>query len=173
MTPEMIDRLVSVKASSSPSENDIKKMVKDVVDEVTLELDKYLVMIDQALLDKDNLTTPQVETMIMNLPTLIYFVVSEIEGVGIQEDYAKMRRGEVYAKALSLAEGKVDEKKAQAEAETAADTLIHSIYARAYKTIKSRVDAAYEVLNSLKKVYTMRITEAELSNNKFSGRRGE
>ncbi len=152
---------------------DIIELARQISKPCTEELDDYMSIVNGALLDKDNLTTPEVETMIMNLPTLIYFVISKAEEIGIQEDFAKMAKGETYSKALEIAQGKVDEKKAQAEVAAATDTIIHCAYSRAYKSVKGRVDAAYEVLNSLKKVYTMRIAEAELSNNKFSGRRGD
>ena len=42
-----------------------------------------------------------------------------------------------------------------------------AIYSRAYKKVKLRMDAGYEMLNSLKKVMNKRITEMELSNSRY------
>ena len=57
------------------------------------------------------------------------------------------------SKAIEQATGKtVADKTAQAELIAQAETMTLSIYSRAYKKVKLRMDAGYEMLNSLKKV---------------------
>ena len=56
---------------------------------------------------------------------------------------------------------------AQAELIAQAETMTLAIYSRAYKKVKLRMDAGYEMLNSLKKVMNKRITEMELSNSRY------
>ena len=77
-------------------------------------------------------------------------------------------RQEVYSKAREQAPGKtVADKTAQAELIAQAETMTLAIYSRAYKKVKLRMDAGYEMLNSLKKVMNKRITEMELSNSRY------
>ena len=74
----------------------------------------------------------------------------------------------MYSKAREQATGKtVADKTAQAELIAQAETMTLAIYSRAYKKVKLRMDAGYEMLNSLKKVMNKRITEMELSNSRY------
>lgn len=97
-----------------------------------------------------------------DLANILYFTGSVQEDLGIKEDTCKAIRQKVYSKAREQATGKiVADKTAQAE------TMTLAIYSRAYKKVKLRMDAGYEMLNSLKKVMNKRITEMELSNSRY------
>ncbi len=150
--------------------NELEEIVENLVNPYCKELDDYIKNLDDALLEVDNLTTNDIESAILNLPSLIYLMIANTEKLGIQEDYAKLKRGEVYGKALKLAEGKVDEKRAIAEEQSQAESLTLTIFQRAYKIMKCKQEQANEILNSYKKVLTMRIAEAELSNNRYGGK---
>ena len=104
----------------------------------------------------------------MDLANTLYFTGSAQEDLGIKEDICKAIRQEVYSKAREQATGKtVADKTAQAELIAQAETMTLAIYSRAYKKVKLRMDAGYEMLNSLKKVMNKRITEMELSNSRY------
>ena len=47
--------------------------------------------------------------------------------------------------------------------------MVNIIYSRAYKEIKSRVDMAFEVMQSAKKIINRRIGELELSQRNSGG----
>ena len=49
------------------------------------------------------------------------------------------------------------------------ETITLNIYSRAYRKVKLRMDAGYEMLASLKKVMNKRISEIELSNSRYIG----
>jgi alpha-D-ribose 1-methylphosphonate 5-triphosphate synthase subunit PhnI len=69
----------------------------------------------------------------------------------------------VFNKEYLNAPGTAGAKKAQAESKVINDDIASIIFVRAYNTIKSKVDAATEILQSAKKVVSRRISEFELS----------
>ncbi len=151
----------------------VNKELEDLVDSLTEpythDLDVYLQTVRKDLKELQQFSTEDIETIVLELPTMIYFLITCTEHLGIQEDFAKLKRGEVYNKALRVATGKVDEKRASAEDESQAQALIHLIFSRAYKIMKSKIEYAQDILNSFKKVLTLRISETDLSNNRYGG----
>ena len=94
-----------------------------------------------------------------------YNAYKEISSCSNYGDY-QARRANIRYK--EKATGKtVADKTAQAELIAQAETMTLAIYSRAYKKVKLRMDAGYEMLNSLKKVMNKRIAEMELSNSRY------
>jgi hypothetical protein len=58
--------------------------------------------------------------------------------------------------------GTIDDKKSQSELASQAETITHIIYSRAYSIVKEKMNAAYELLSSVKKVISRRLAEYEL-----------
>lgn len=132
------------------------------------ELDEEMKKIGNMLVCSQNMTDNELDFEILNLANILYFVGAGQEDLGIKEDTCKAIRQEVYSKAREQATGKtVADKTAQAELIAQAETMTLAIYSRAYKKVKLRMDAGYEMLNSLKKVMNKRITEMELSNSRY------
>ena len=141
------------------SDNLVRKYCKDL---------NILMLNIQASIKANNVTDEFLETSILDLANTLYFTGSAQEDLGIKEDICKSIRQEVYSKAREQATGKtVADKTAQAELIAQAETMTLAIYSRAYKKVKLRMDAGYEMLNSLKKVMNKRITEMELSNSRY------
>ena len=141
------------------SDNLVRKYCKDL---------NILMLNIQASIKANNVTDEFLETSILDLANTLYFTGSAQEDLGIKEDICKSIRQEVYSKAREKATGKtVADKTAQAELIAQAETMTLAIYSRAYKKVKLRMDAGYEMLNSLKKVMNKRITEMELSNSRY------
>lgn len=152
--------------------DNISDTIKEISDELVIQycddLDNMMLSIRQLLNSHNNITDVELEYYIMNLANTLYFTGSAQEDLGIKEDTCKAIRQEVYSKAREQATGKtVADKTAQAELIAQAETMTLAIYSRAYKKVKLRMDAGYEMLNSLKKVMNKRITEMELSNSRY------
>lgn len=146
----------------------IKEISDDFVIKYCDDLDNIMLKIRQLLTGNNNITDIELEYYIMDLANTLYFTGSAQEDLGIKEDICKAIRQEIYSKAREQATGKtVADKTAQAELTAQAETMTLAIYSRAYKKVKLRMDAGYEMLNSLKKVMNKRITEMELSNSKY------
>lgn len=141
------------------SDKFVKKYCRDL-DDIMLNIRKTI--------GQCNVSDEFLETAILDLANILYFTGSAQEDLGIKEDTCKAIRQEVYSKAREQATGKtVADKTAQAELIAQAETMTLAIYSRAYKKVKLRTDAGYEMLNSLKKVMNKRITEMELSNSRY------
>lgn len=120
-------------------------------------------------LNNDAVTDSYLEDTILNLANVLYYTGSAQEDLGIKEDTCKAIRQEVYLNARDKEKGTVADKTARAELAARNETLTLAIYSRTYKKVKLRVEAGYEMLNSLKKIMNKRISELELSNSRYIG----
>ena len=147
--------------------NMIKEISDNLVENCCAELDTIMNELHNLLGSSEELSTDTIQNYILYLANTLYFVGSAQEDLGIKEDTCKAIRKEVYSRAREDATGTVADKTTKAELISQQETVVLSIYSRAYKKVKIRMDAGYEMLNSLKKVMNKRITEMELSNSRY------
>ena len=143
----------------------IDNIVKEIIKPYSEALDKYVAFIAGCLQDGNQPpTTGELEDFCMNLSTYIYFAGGMCENLGIRDDISRALYKEAYNTARdNQVEGTVADKNTQAELQSQYEQLTNICYARAYKTMKAKVDAAQELLGSCKKVLSHRITELELT----------
>lgn len=110
---------------------------------------------------------------IIELANQLYFAVSKQEELGIKEDVAKLIRQEVYNESRQASVGTVAERDAKALLDSQYEEIVQIVYSRAYKKVKAKVDAGYEMLNALKKVMNARLAELELSRSRYIGGNNE
>ena len=145
----------------------IKEISDKLVAEYCKSLDDLMSVIREELQDNGEVTDIELELHILDLANTLYFTGSAQEDLGIKEDTCKSIRQEIYNKTREESTGTVADKNANAELVVTQETIVLSIYSRAYKKVKLRMDAGYEMLNSLKKVMNKRISEMELSNSRY------
>lgn len=146
----------------------IRRISDRLVKKYCSDLDNFMQVTRDIITRNEGISDVQLEQSILELANILYFTGSAQEDLGIKEDTCKAIRQEVYSKAREQATGKtVADKTAQAELVAQTETITLAIYSRAYKKVKLRMDAGYEMLNSLKKVMNKRITEMELSNSRY------
>ena len=148
--------------------NIVKEVSDKLVKEYCKDLDSLLDSMRE-LISAGTLTDYELEYSILNLANTLYFTGSAQEDLGIKEDTCKAIRAEIYNKTYEDSQGTVAQKNALSELATQQETIVLNIYSRAYKKVKLRMDAGYEMLNSLKKVMNKRISEMELSNSRYIG----
>lgn len=142
----------------------VRDMVKGIVDEACADLDKYMKQIDEILCDKDNpVSDEELEDFTLNLPALLYLVSSRREELRIKEDVAKAVHKDVYNRVREKAQGTVADKDTAADLAAQSEAITVIVLQRAGSTIKTREEAAWEMLNSVKKVLTRRTAELELT----------
>ena len=146
----------------------VKEISDKFVEEYCKDLD-YLMSQIKELLNQGMIVDNVLETCILDLANILYFTGSAQEDLGIKEDTCKAIRAEIYNKTYEDSKGTVAQKNALSELATQQETIVLNIYSRAYKKVKLRMDAGYEMLNSLKKVMNKRISEMELSNSRYIG----
>ena len=142
----------------------VRDMVKNIVDEACAELDKYMATIDEILRDADNpVSDEELEDFTLNLPSLLYIVSSRREELKVKEDVAKAVHKDVYNRVREKAQGTVADKDTAADLAAQSEAITVIVLQRAGSTIKTREEAAWEMLNSVKKVLTRRTVELELT----------
>lgn len=142
----------------------ITTMVDRLVAEYCEPLDNYMKYCKEVVGDPNNPPTDaELEQFVLNLPVLLYFTGEAQESLGIKEDIAKAIRQELFSEAYAKADGTIGDKTAVAELATQLEFVTQSAYQRAYKKIKLRMESANEMLQSVKKVVSRRMSEYDLS----------
>lgn len=112
------------------------------------------------------------EKYLLELNNMLYFLGNKLETVGIKDDLSKMASKEAFNNAylrnrLKDAENRnkttVAELTALAEDASKYETVLNSLYARVYKQIKFKMDAGYDMVNSLRKIITKRMQDQNLA----------
>lgn len=147
-----------------------------VIASYTGELDSFMTETYTLINGEKGLETNVIEEAMLRLSNMLYFMGERLELVGIKEDVAKAARQEVYNNAYLENDKEIetdggkkvkptkDANQAVAEEKSKYENVIHNIYERTYKVIKFKIEAAYELLSSLKKIINRRIQEIGLSN---------
>lgn len=142
-------------------------------------LDKLMRKIYSNAVSKEA-TDEQLEKYYLELTNTVYFMGDKLEQLNISCDMAKASEKEIYNKAYLANQIKDTEKKnkttvaenqAVAEQESQYEAIVSSIYDHAYKMVKFKIDAAKDMINTLRKIISRRMQEQQLSsfgNNKIS-----
>jgi len=143
---------------------EVTEMVDKIVREACADLDDYMQGIDEILTNQRNpVTDVQLDDFALNLSSILYFVSEAQENLGIKEDVSRAVQKEIYNRVREKAQGTVADKDMAAELQSQNEALTTVIYNRAYKKVKLKVEAALEMVNSVKKVISRRIAEYEMS----------
>ena len=139
----------------------LNESVNEIVNCVTQELDDYINGLPRNMSD---LPDSELEGIILEIPSLLYWVNSNLEKVGAKEDVAKSLKNKVFRESFLSGDGSISLKKIRAEEESYKQELVDIIYSNAYKTIKNKTDMAFEIMQSAKKIMNRRVAEFGISN---------
>ena len=142
----------------------IQSIVDELVNQCCDRLDSYVEYVSGLMNDPNyELTSVQLDDIVMTIPTILYFVGTQQERYGIKRDVSKSSRTLMYNKIYADTAGTAGVKKAAADAELFNEEIVTIIFDSTYNTIKAKVDAATELLQSAKKVVSRRMSEIELT----------
>ena len=148
------------------SEN--SKLIEDIAfnisKEFTQELDKVMGICKSIFQSKDKITNQEIEDLLAQLPSILYFVNEGQEAVGIKQDIAEMTKKVNYNIAREKANGTVADKNTTAESQVINEAINEIIYQRAYKLIRAKIEMAQEMVNSLKRIFDARMMEYQIGN---------
>ncbi len=172
LTEDVLRNISDTQDNVETYSESIDKIVNDIIQPYCKDLDKYVSFIKDCLKDGENPpTTDELDDFCLNLSTYIYFAGGMCEQLGIRDDIAKAVYKEMYHTArASQDKGTVADKDSLAELASQEQFIVSSSYTRAYKTMKSKVENAQELLGSVKKVLSRRMSEMELTRIGGSGR---
>ena len=119
---------------------------------------------------------PSIETLeqyYLELTNMIYFMIEKSEQLGVYSDMSDSASKEVYSKSYLDFSMEKDEKgkskstvaELQAKASMSAqyETVVASVYEKAYKIIKGKIASAQDMVNTLRRILSTRTTEMQLS----------
>jgi hypothetical protein len=131
----------------------INKLVTDTVSYYCKDLDELVKSVSELISDNNtDLTIQELESIALKIPTFLYFISSEQEYVGVKFDISKLNKNDKYSKIYLAQQGTNNVRDAVANSECFSETMISIVNMRAYKIIDAKVTAAYELLNSVKKI---------------------
>lgn len=142
----------------------IEDIVYDISRQYTKPLDDIMIICKDIFNSHDKITNQELEDLLTQLPTALYFVNEGQEFVGIKQDIAEMVKKENYFIAREKAVGTIADKNATAEGAVINESINEIIYQRCYKMIKNKVEMGQEMINSLKRVFDARMADYQIGN---------
>lgn len=139
---ELVDKLVT------PQTVSLDKLVAVVLDEINQP--DYMIDIDN------------IQAYYLKLSSELYLMVDKLKQFEIYSSLAKRSESESYNNAYLQESVSADKKptvaelQIKAEAKSKKEALVNTVYASAFKTMKSKVDAANNLADSLKNILKLR-----------------
>ena len=160
-----IEKVKGIRLHVEDNSKTIDDIVKDIINPYCKDLDNYVSFIADCLNDGNNPPTDaELDDFCLNLSTYIYFAGGMCEQLGIRDDISKAVWKEMYhSSRASLDKGTIADKDSLAELNSQQEQIVNICYSRAYKTLKAKIAAAQELLQSCKKVVSRRMQEQELT----------
>ena len=158
------ETILEIQKKVSINSDIVNRLVNNLVAEYCQELDEYMSFIKNIIMDdKQPPTDLELDDFTLRIPVLLYFTGEAQESLGVKEDVCRAIKSELYNEVFSDTKGTVADKTALAELRSQEEAITYIIYQRAYKKVKLRMEAASEVLNSVKKVITRRTEEYKIT----------
>ena len=143
-----------------------------VVDYYANDLDDLMLAIKRDVVDVDEVDTNTIEKYFLRLTNHLYFMGVQVETLGVYDDLSEISAKEEYNKTFIDSQGlapsdikskiTVAERQAIAEESAKYGFTVNSIYNRAYKIVKFKIDAAQEMVKTLSKVLSKRMGDLQL-----------
>lgn len=159
------DKIEQIRNRVNVDSNKLEEIVNAIIEPYCRELDKYVGFIKSILQDGENPPTAQeLDDFCINLSVYIYYASGMQEQLGIKDDIAKAIYKEMYHSCRdSIEKGTVADKDSLAELASQQEYLTSVCYKRAYSIVKAKVSSAQEILSSVKKIISRRMSEQELT----------
>lgn len=148
-------------------------VAEETANKYTQDLDELMSALNVCLTQEEEPETVSLERYYLELTNMLYFMAQRVEKLNVYADIAKAQSKEVYNKSYLLhcsskdEKGKslrtVSENTALAEEESKYEATLETIYRSAYSIAKNKVNAGFEMVNTLRKVLGIRDTEMKLS----------
>ena len=143
-----------------------------VVNYYSSYLDELMIDIKRDIVESEDVDTNTLEKYFLKLTNQLYFMGIQVETLGVYDDLseisAKEEYNEVFIKSQGITPSDIKSKATVAERQAIAEEAakygftVNSIYNRAYKVIKFKIESAQEMVKTLSKVLSKRMTEMQL-----------
>lgn len=172
------DKVSNLLSDTDENSKYFTRITNQIVDSYTSDLSEIMDQLYGIINGSADMTDQTIEEYMLKLANTIYYVGDRLEIVGIKADVAKAAKQEIYNEAYLNNQVKDSDKRnkttvaenvATAEAASQYESVIQAIYERTYKIIKFKIDAAQEMLSTLKKICSRRMQELDLSSYNIRG----
>ena len=146
-----------------------KQYLVEISDKICLEFTAHLDKLMQDIyvdIKGDKVSDKMLESNYLELTSLVYFLGDKLESLGIEQTVASARNQEIFNKLYQEAEGTIKDKQASAEEGSKYEYFLKAVYDSVYKRIKLKMDAAYEMVSTLKRVIAARTSEKAMLNSR-------
>lgn len=166
-----MDALKAVADATETNVTNYTEISDSIVLKYTADLDQLMTDMRHDVIENDA-SDLVLEKYLLELNNMLYFLGSKLENVGIRDDLTKMAAKETFNDAYLRAREKdverrnkttVAELTAIAEDASKYETVINSLYSRVYNQIKLKMNAGYDMVNSLRKIISKRMQDASMS----------
>jgi hypothetical protein len=159
-------QIQDIQSKVNLSSEKLEEIVYEIVSPYSSDLDRYVDFIREILKDGENPPTAyELDDFCLNLSVYLYYASSMQEQLGIRDDISRALYKEIYnSYRQSQEKGTVADKDAIAELASQQEYLTSVCYKRAYSIMKAKVSAGQELLSSIKKIISRRMSENELTN---------
>lgn len=149
----------------APLVKEYSKTLDDKVDAINM----YLNQCREYNLDMD---VPSLQRIVIDLSSTIYYTASRLEQVELLADMSKISYKDKYNEVYTSKQGAAtvekrkftsDQLRAMAEQDSIEEELIHFIYSHCADILKSKIDAANDLLKSCSKSLSAAIEEMKLT----------
>ena len=172
----MIDmqEIMSIQNKMNAMESDslvYDNITSKVIEAYVGDLDRLIQDFNADAVDSD-IDDRTLEKYLLELGNKLYFLSAKLEKIGVKEDVSKLLYKEVYNSSYLSNREKDSERKnkltvaeltAIAESESKQEQIVNILYARIYSQIKMRMTAAYDLINSIRKIITRRMQDKSMS----------
>lgn len=142
----------------------VNKLVLDIVNKITGQLDEVVAEIRERLINEvETVATELLEIYALRISTELYYMGQSQEYLGLRADVSKAVYKEQFNFHYQRIDGTINDKTAYSEAHSMTEYLAMSVSERAYKRLKIKIENAYELLGTIKKILSRRIAEFELT----------
>lgn len=138
----------------------------------TEDLDDIMESLYSFVTKPDDVETAVLERCYMELTILLYFMARKVEQLNIYSDIAKSKAKEAYNKFYLQCSAEKDEKgksvrtvaenTAVSEESSKVERTLGMVYESAYSIAKNKVSAGFEMVNTIRKVLSVRQTQMQL-----------
>ena len=168
-----VDKLNSLFKQTSDNVEYFNATSTSVIKKYSDALDSLMSDLFIECIQNKNTTTDVLERYYLELSNMIYFMIEKVEQLGVYADMSKSASKEIYSKSYLSNQVKesgtgknkttVAELQAQAEIDSQYETVVSNIYDHAYKVVKGKISAGQDMMNTLRKIISHRMSEEQLS----------
>lgn len=168
----LLDENVFLAKKEEVDENSglLKDMITQIIDKICEPLDRLMYAVYQDIIANgvETATDAAIEQKFAELSNCLYFVNEAADKLSINEGISKIGMKTAYNTAylnpdLDKPKPTIAELQASAENKALYDSAVNEAYSKAYKMIKSKIEAGQTMLSTLSKILSRRMTQKEVS----------